>query len=291
MHLQLKHVTKTYARHIALNAFSLEAKAFEIHGILGHNGCGKSTLFKSIMGLNTLDDGQLTLNGEPITALERQRFGYMPEQRAMLMDLSAHQHAHLFGSLKGLSPTRIESQLHRYGAYLDVENLRHRRIKTLSKGQQQKTQLMLTLLHEPELVILDEPLNGLDYHSVNLFMQLLMEKRAEGLCVLISAHQMDFMDELCTHLTIMEAGRTLIQGPLRELQAHQNIRIRLNADSAWQGVSQQALWMEAHGSMVELYYDNVEAARIALRKFSSVKSIRSLSMQPVSIANFLKDAS
>lgn len=288
MHLELKQVTKSYAQHLALDAFSLEAKGFEIHGILGHNGCGKSTLFKSIMGLNSLDTGQLILNGAAITAVDRQRFGYMPEQRALLMDLSAHEHAHLLGSLKGLSLTFIESQLQRYGAYLDIENLRHRRIKTLSKGQQQKTQLMLTLLHEPELVILDEPLNGLDYHSVNLFMQLLMEKRAEGLCVLISAHQMDFMDELCTHLTIMEAGKTLIQGPLRELQDHQNVRIRLNADSAWQGVSQHALWMEAHGSMVELYYNNLEQARVALRKFSKIKSVRSLSMQPVSIANFLK---
>jgi ABC-2 type transport system ATP-binding protein len=290
MTLQLEHINKFYGKHHALKSFNLIAKPFEIHGILGFNGCGKSTLFKSIMGLNHLDEGGIYYQGECVTETHRKQFGYMPEQRSMFLDLTLMQHVELIAQLKQLNRTDVQAYVHKQAIELDLTHKFNQRIKTFSKGQQQKAQLILSLMHQPKLLILDEPLNGLDFNSVQVFMNLLRQLSSQGLCILISSHQMDFMDELCTHLTILEQGTTLTQGPLKLLQAQQGYRLRINADSAWQAVNYEAISIEEKGAMIELHYATLEQGKRALEQFSHIASVRQLSLHPVSIGAFLQEA-
>ncbi len=290
MTLQIENINKYYGKTHALKAFNLSARAFEIHGILGFNGCGKSTLFKSIMGLNQIDTGTIVYESKPITSAHRKQFGYMPEQRSMFLDLSLIQHAYLIADLKKLDRGGVEKQIHTNADLLDLKGKLNQRIKTLSKGQQQKAQLMLSLIHQPKLLILDEPLNGLDFNSVQVFMNLLRQLSAQGVCILISSHQMDFMDELCTHLTILEKGRIITQGAIKDLQEQQGYRVRINADSAWQAVSYKAIAIEEKGTMIELHYPTLDQARAALVSFSKIASVHHLSLQSVSIGSFLQEA-
>jgi ABC-2 type transport system ATP-binding protein len=289
MTLQLNDINKYYGQQHALKSFQLTAKPFEIHGILGFNGCGKTSLFKSIMGLNHIDSGSMCFADENISYKQRKYFGYMPEQRSMFLDLSIQAHIDLITNLKQLNPRDVSQKVSEYAGLLALEDKLRLRIKTLSKGQQQKAQLMFSLLHQPRLLILDEPLNGLDFNSVLVFMNILRKLSSEGVCILISSHQMDFMDELCTHLSILNQGYVIKQGSMKELQAQQGYRIKVNADSAWQAVSHQAISIEEKGSLIELEYANLEQGKEALKQFSDVASVQHLTLQAVSIASFLQE--
>lgn len=286
--LKIDNLTKAYGKHTVLDHCCLELKPYQIYGVLGKNGCGKSTLFKSIMGLIELEQGALLYKGEKLSFEHRQSFGYMPEQRSLLLDLNIYEQLKFLSELKKLTTSYYEDRIQNLVELFGLNDLMHSRIASLSKGQQQKVQLMAALLHEPDILILDEPLNGLDYSSVKYFMRYLRGYAAQGHSILLSSHQMEFMDELCTHVLILEQGKTLKQGSIDQLQQDQGVSLEVNAQTRWHQSAQKAYQVEDKGTFLELKYEDIESARNAIQSLSKDPYLRYLHLHQVSIGDLLE---
>ena len=215
--LEIQNISKSYGSKKALQDCTITANKHDIVGILGQNGCGKSTLFKCIMGLCESDSGSVRYESHVCDFNQRKRFGYMPEQRSLFLDLTIYEQLKFLGELKGLEISLIEVQINVLLDRFGLMDKKNQVINKLSKGQQQKVQLIAALLHNPDVLILDEPLNGLDFYSVQIVMDEIKRQASLGKIILISSHQMDFMDELCTHLLVLNQGITIKKGKLLDL--------------------------------------------------------------------------
>ena len=168
--LEIQNISKSYGSKKALQDCTITANKHDIVGILGQNGCGKSTLFKCIMGLCESDSGSVRYESHVCDFNQRKRFGYMPEQRSLFLDLTIYEQLKFLGELKGLEISLIEVQINVLLDRFGLMDKKNQVINKLSKGQQQKVQLIAALLHNPDVLILDEPLNGLDFYSVQIVM-------------------------------------------------------------------------------------------------------------------------
>lgn len=289
--LEIKNINKKYGKKIALNACNILIQPHEIVGILGQNGCGKSTLFKSIMGLIDYDSGSITYQGNKCDFNQRRKFGYMPEQRSMFLDLTVYNQLIFLGELKGLSIETMDRRIDEMCKQFDLFDKKYVTLNKLSKGQQQKVQLMAALIHNPDVLILDEPLNGLDFYSVQSVMIELKKQASLGKLILISSHQMDFMDELCTHLLVLDQGITLKQGKLSDLYQEYGVCVSVNSDSLWQGISKYHKNMIEKGSLIEFHYANINDAKKSMNLFNKENSITQIKLHNVSIGDMLRDNS
>ncbi|HET6784895.1 MAG TPA: ATP-binding cassette domain-containing protein [Erysipelotrichaceae bacterium] len=287
--LEIQNISKRYGKKLALKECSLLIKPHEIVGILGQNGCGKSTLFKSIMGLIDYDSGSITYQLNSCDFDQRKNFGYMPEQRSMFLDLTLYDQLTFIGELKGLTTDYMDKRIHEMCEQFDLLDKKYVTLNKLSKGQQQKVQLMAALIHNPDVLILDEPLNGLDFYSVQSVMIELKKQASLGKCILISSHQMDFMDELCTHLLVLDQGITLKQGNLSDLYLEYGVCVSVNSDSLWQGISKHHKNIIEKGSYIEFHYTNLVDAKKSINLFNKENSITQIRLHNVSIGDMLRD--
>lgn len=288
--LEIQNVSKIYGNKFALKSCQLIVREHEIVGILGQNGCGKSTLFKSIMGLIDYDSGTIKYKSSLCDFNQRKRFGYMPEQRSLFLDLTVYEQLKFLGELKGLSIEYINKTVNDLLQRFDLKDKKEVNLNKLSKGQQQKVQLMAALLHNPDVLILDEPLNGLDFYSVQIVMHELKIQASLGKIILISSHQMDFMDELCTHLLVLDQGNTLKQGKLNDLYKEYGVCVSVNSDSLWQGISKSHKNMIEKGTFIEFQYANLSEAKKSMNLFCKETSISQIKLHNVSIGDMLREA-
>lgn len=287
--LEIQKISKYYGKKKALQSCHLVANKHDIIGILGQNGCGKSTLFKSIMGLIEVDSGQILFNHEMCNFNQRKKFGYMPEQRSLFLDLTLYDQLKFLAQLKGIFDEQFESLVDRYIERFDLKDKKYTILSKLSKGQQQKVQLIAALIHNPEVLILDEPLNGLDFNSVQHVMNELKVQASLGKIILISSHQMDFMDELCTHLLVLDNGETIKNGKLNELYQDYGVCVSVNSDSLWHSISKQHKNILEKGSMIEFHYESLVEAKKALGSFCKEPTITTLKLHNVSIGDMLQE--
>lgn len=287
--LEIQNVSKSYGKKNALQSCNLVASKHDIVGILGQNGCGKSTLFKSIMGLIEYDTGEISFNGKTCDFDQRKRFGYMPEQRSLFLDLTLYEQLKFLAELKGLNIEYTNQQIDSLIERFDLKDKKHCVINKLSKGQQQKVQLIAALIHNPDVLILDEPLNGLDFYSVQIVMNELKIQASLGKIILISSHQMDFMDELCTHLLVLDQGVSIKNGKLRDLYQDYGVCVSVNSDSLWQNISKTHKNMMDKGSLMEFHYPNLNEAKKVLALFSKESTITSIKLHNISIGDMLKE--
>jgi ABC-type uncharacterized transport system ATPase subunit len=213
----------------------------------------------------------------------------MPEQRSMFLDLTLTNQLLFLGELKGLSLDYMEMRIHELCKQFDLLDKKDTILNRLSKGQQQKVQLMAALIHDPDVLILDEPLNGLDFYSVQNVMIELKKLASLGKCILISSHQMDFMDELCTHLLVLDQGITLKYGKLTDLYLEYGVCVSVNADSMWQGISKSHKNMIEKGSLIEFHYATISDAKKSMALFNKENSITQIKLHNVSIGDMLRD--
>ncbi len=216
--LKVENVTKYYGTNKAVDNLNFEVKDGEIFGLLGINGAGKTTTFRMITGLLDKTEGNITFDGKKIDYNVTDKIGFLTEERSLLTKLTVIEQAKLYGGLKGLTETEINERLDYLLERLEIPEYKTRKIKELSKGNQQKIQFIMAILNKPKLLILDEPFSGLDPINIELFKSLIMELKKDGTSIIFSSHRMDHVEYFCDALVILVKGRTVLEGYLKEIK-------------------------------------------------------------------------
>ncbi len=216
--LELKNVTKYYGDFKAVDNLSFKVKDGEIFGLLGVNGAGKTTTFRMIINLLDKSDGTILLDGKPIDYSITDKIGFLTEERSLLLKLTVLEQAIFYGTLKGLDKKTIEKRLDVLLERFHISEYKNRKIKELSKGNQQKVQFITAILHEPKLLILDEPFSGLDPINVEEFMKMINELKDKGTSIIFSSHRMEHVELFCDELVILVHGKSVLQGNLKDIK-------------------------------------------------------------------------
>ena len=231
--LKVDKVTKYYGDNCAVNNLSFEVKDKEIFGLLGSNGAGKTTTFRMIMGLLDSNSGDITLNGKHIDYDLTDKIGFVTEERSLFTKLTVKQQVIYYGRLKGLSEKEILKKLDYWLDKFKITEYKDRKIKELSKGNQQKIQFISAIINDPILLILDEPFTGLDPINVKMLKDAIYEIKDKGCSIIFSSHQMEHIEEFCEKLVILVKGKAILSGYLKDIKKEyrkQNIFIRGDID-------------------------------------------------------------
>jgi len=216
--LTFSHLHKTYATTIASNDVSFEVRPGEIFGLLGPNGAGKSTLIRMLMNIIVPDSGTILLDGRTLTPQDRDRIGYMPEERGLYRKEKVIDVLIYFGMLKGMARSLARERALAWLERIELKEMAERRVDQMSKGQQQKVQIAGTLLHDPSIIVVDEPFSGLDPINTVLVREILQERRRAGAIVVLSTHQMPLVEALCDRVAMIHHGRLVLYGDLEEIR-------------------------------------------------------------------------
>ncbi len=215
--LEIDGLRRAYGRVLALDDLSFSVPAGQVVGFLGPNGAGKTTTMRAIFGLTDLDAGTVRWKGVAVGQHERRRFGYMPEERGLYPGMQVGDQVEYLGRLHGMSSADAARATDMWLERLEIADRRASKVETLSHGNQQRVQLAAALVHGPELLVLDEPLSGLDPTGIEAIGQVLVEQAKLGCCVLFSSHQLDQVEELCERVVIIDHGRVVVAGGVEEL--------------------------------------------------------------------------
>ncbi|MFT5141443.1 MAG: ABC-2 type transport system ATP-binding protein [Rhodothermales bacterium] len=216
--LSVQGATKRYDKVLAVDHVSFEAKPGRILGILGPNGAGKTSTIRMIAYITVPDQGQITLDGKPVGPWSQERMGYLPEERGLYRKMKVGEQLVYFGELKGLSRRDSTAKVKHWLNRFDASDWYGRKTQELSKGMQQKVQFIATVLHDPELLILDEPFGGLDPVNADLLTEVIMELKSDGRTILFASHRMEQVEQLCDDLCMISGGKKVLDGPLREIK-------------------------------------------------------------------------
>lgn len=216
--LKVENVTKKYGNLTAVNKLSFEVGEGEIFGLLGLNGAGKTTTFRMILGL--LDDytGNIYLDDKKIDYSVTDKIGFLTEERSLLLKLTVLEQIKFYGVLKGMKESEIEKKLDYYLDLFDISSYKNKKIKELSKGNQQKIQFISAIIHEPKLLILDEPFSGLDPINVELFKKVILDLKEKGTSIIFSSHRMEHVELFCDKITILVKGKSVLEGYIKDIK-------------------------------------------------------------------------
>ena len=231
--LQVKNIVKHYGKICAVNDLSFEVKDGEIFGLLGENGAGKTTTFRIILGLLDADNGTVLLNGEPIDYSKTDKIGYVTEERSLLTKMTVKEQLIYYGVLKGLTEKQVLDKMVGLLKEFDVLDYKNRKIKELSKGNQQKIQFISAIINDPILLILDEPFTGLDPINVKMFKDYIRKLQKKGCSIIFSSHQMEHIEEFCEKMVILVKGKSILEGYIKDIKKDyrkHNIFIKGNID-------------------------------------------------------------
>jgi ABC-2 type transport system ATP-binding protein len=233
--LAIHELSKTYGDVVALDGCSFTVEAGRMLGFLGPNGAGKTTTMRAIFGLLRPDAGHVTWNGRPISAETRLRFGYMPEQRGLYPKMKVIEQLVYFGRLHGMTEPGARQAGMELLTELGLDQRATDTLDALSHGNQQRVQLAAALIHSPEVLVLDEPFNGLDPIGAETMANVLRERAGAGVAVVFSSHQLDLVEDLCQDVAIIHKGRIVVSGEVRSLQdraPHRILEIEVGDDGA-----------------------------------------------------------
>ena len=217
--LNVKNICKSYVNHRALDNISIDIPRSSIFGLLGPNGAGKTTLIRIINQIINQDSGQILLHGKNINYDDIRKIGYMPEERGLYKKMKIGDFLLFMGKLKGLSRSESINSAKNWFNNLEVSNWWNKNIEDLSKGMSQKVQFILTVLHNPDLIILDEPFSGFDPVNTNLIKKNLLRLKDEGKTIIFSTHRMESVDELCDNLAMINKSKTILSGKINDIKS------------------------------------------------------------------------
>ena len=223
--LTVEHVTKRYAGHTALDDVSLSIPKGSVYGLLGPNGAGKTTLIRIINRITAPDTGRVLLGGREIAPEDVRRIGYLPEERGLYKKMKVGEQAVVFARLKGLSRRDAVARLKKWFVKFGIEGWWDKKIEELSKGMAQKVQFIVTVLHEPELLIFDEPFSGFDPINANLLKEEILALRDKGATVIFSTHNMSSVEEICDHITLINKSKNILSGRVDEIRRRHGANI------------------------------------------------------------------
>lgn len=230
--IEVKQISKTFGKNIALDDVSFSVEPGEIFGLLGPNGAGKTTCIRIILDIMKADKGSISILGSAMNETKKNKIGYLPEERGLYQDISLDNCLSYLASLKNLDATTARHRIDEFLTKFDLAEHRKKKLKELSKGMQQKAQLIATLVHDPDIIIIDEPFSALDPVNTQMVKDLLEEQRKLGKTVVMCTHQMHQVEELCDRLVLIDKGKVMLYGELstiRKQYAGHDIRIRTSS--------------------------------------------------------------
>lgn len=215
---EAKNVSKQFVNHLALDNVSISVPERSIFGLLGPNGAGKTTLIRIMNQITGPDKGELFLNGKKLVTEDVLNIGYLPEERGLYKKMKVGEQALYFARLKGLSKAEAMRRLKYWFKKLDIVDWWGKKVEELSKGMQQKVQFVTTILHEPKLLIFDEPFTGFDPVNANLIKNEILFLRERGATIIFSTHNMSSVEELCDNIALIDKGKTILEGGVNEIR-------------------------------------------------------------------------
>lgn len=216
--LTLDSVVKTYNRHIAVDRVSFEVPRGSIFGLLGPNGAGKTSLIRIITTITRADSGSVYLDGELLNRRHPEDIGYMPEERGLYKKMKVGDHLLYLAQLKGLGKNKAKEAIAYWMEKFAIEDWWTKKVEELSKGMQQKIQFIATVVHQPKLLILDEPFSGLDPINTNLIKDEINELHRQGTSIIFSTHRMEQVEEICEHIVLINKGENVLQGKVADIK-------------------------------------------------------------------------
>lgn len=223
--LRAENIEKKFSNHVALKNINLSIKQGTVYGILGPNGAGKTTFIRIINKILAPDKGTIYFNNKPISELDSHIIGYLPEERGLYKKMKVGEQALYLGQLKGLSAIEAKKRLQYWFQKFEIENWWNKKVEELSKGMQQKIQFIITILHNPDLIIFDEPFSGFDPINTNLLKTELLDLKKQGKTIILSTHNMSSVEELCDELTIINHSEIILQGSLSEIKENNKLNL------------------------------------------------------------------
>lgn len=274
--LKVEKIIKYYGDFKAVDNLSFEVKPGEIFGLLGVNGAGKTTTFRMIMGLLECDKGNITLDGKPIDYSVTDEIGFLTEERSLLTKLTVKEQTLFFGALKGMSNKYILERLDELLEKFGIPEYKNKKIKELSKGNQQKIQFITAIMNKPKLLILDEPFSGLDPFNIELFENEIRELAANGSMIIFSSHRMDHVELFCKKLVVLLHGKSVLEGYIKDIKKnYRKMNIFIKGD-----INKEKL-LKVGGvlGVIELadeYEVKVESEQVIEKVFDSIKTSKNI---------------
>jgi len=217
--LRVNNIVKQYASHSALDDVSLEVEKGKIFGLLGPNGAGKTSLIRIITQITAPDSGEVIFNGERLNANHISQIGYLPEERGLYKKMEIGEQVLYLSKLKGLHTTEATKRIKYWFEKLEMKDWWSKKVEDLSKGMQQKVQFVATVLHQPELIILDEPFSGFDPVNADIIKKEILELNKNGATFIFSTHRMESVEELCDHIALINRSKKILDGSVDEIKA------------------------------------------------------------------------
>ena len=233
MSLIVEHATKKFGDFTAVDDVSLTVEQGQMHGFLGANGAGKTTTFRMILGLLNPTAGTIRWNGKSITYAESPEIGYLPEERGLYPKMKVGEQLVYLAQLRSMPKADAKKEVQKWLERFEVPHYASKKVEELSKGNQQKIQLIASLLHQPSLLILDEPFSGLDPVNVEMLKSAILDFQKEGATIVFSSHRLDHVEELCDNMSILDRGKIVVGGSIRQVKrsfGKQNVRIKMDQD-------------------------------------------------------------
>ncbi len=216
--LVAEKITKKYQSHLALNEVSISVPEQSVFGLLGPNGAGKTSLIRIINQITGPDSGQIYFNGSPLAAKDVEQIGYLPEERGLYKKMQVGEQALYLAQLKGMEKQEAKTKLREWFAKFDISPWWNKKVEELSKGMAQKVQFIVTVLHEPKLLILDEPFSGFDPINANLVKSEILRLRENGATIVLSTHNMSSVEEICDHIALINQSNVVLSGAVKEIR-------------------------------------------------------------------------
>lgn len=223
--VEVKNVSKQYGSQKVLNNISLSIPKGSIFGLLGPNGAGKTTLIRMLTRITMPDEGKIFFEGDELNDLHIRQIGYLPEERGLYKRMTVGEQLLYLAELKGLKHPEAKSQLAYWSEKFGMNSWLNKPVESLSKGMQQKVQFVATVMHRPKLIILDEPFTGFDPVNANLLKEQILEMKAQGATFVFSTHRMESVEELCTHVALINRAEIVLLSTSAQLKAYENVKL------------------------------------------------------------------